>query len=78
MIAEAPRCPIRIAEMIPNVMIPQWHRGSDWALNHARVFRDEVAELLRNRSSVVENEQVRMMWIGAGLWFDTEFYAAFE
>jgi len=78
MIAEAPRCPIRISEMIPNVMIPQWHRGSDWALDHALRFRDEVAARIRDGAAVVPNETVRMMWIGAGLWFDTGFYAAFE
>ena len=77
-IAEAPRCPLRIAEMIPNVMIPQWHRGSDWALAHARRFRDEVAALVAQGACVVPDERVRMMWIGAGLWFDTSFYSAFE
>ncbi|MHA6300003.1 2-hydroxyacyl-CoA dehydratase [Devosia sp. CAU 1758] len=78
LVAAAPRCPIRISEQIPNVMIPQWHRGSDWALAHARRFRDEVAERIEAGTGIVENERVRMMWIGAGLWFDTSFYAAFE
>lgn len=78
MIAEAPRCPVRISEMIPNVMIPQWHRGSDWALAHARRFRDEVAARIRDGAAVVQDEAVRMMWIGAGLWYDTGFYRAFE
>lgn len=77
-IAEAPRCPLRISEMIPNVMIPQWHRGSDWALAHARRFRDEVAGLVAEGASITPDERVRMMWIGAGLWFDTSFYSAFE
>lgn len=78
LIAAAPRCPVRIAEMIPNVMIPQWHRGSDWALAHATAFRDEVAARIRDGAAVVPDERVRMMWIGAGLWFDTGFYSAFE
>lgn len=77
-IARAPRCPVRITEQIPNVMIPQWHRGSDWALEHARRFRDEVAARVREGGCVVPDERVRMMWIGAGLWFDTAFYTAFE
>jgi len=77
-LASAPRSPIRISEQIPNVMIPQWHRGSEWALSHARRFRDELAERVRAGSAVVENERIRMMWIGAGLWFDTSFYSAFE
>lgn len=78
LIAQAPRCPIRISEQIPNVMIPQWHRGSDWAIAHATRFRDEVAARVEAGSAVVENERIRMMWIGAGLWFDTSFYSAFE
>ena len=78
LIAEAPTCPIRISEQIPNVMIPQWHRGSDWALAHAERFRNEVAERVAAGTGVVSQERIRMMWIGAGLWFDTSFYAAFE
>ncbi len=78
LIANAPRCPIRISEQIPNVMIPQWHRGSDWAIAHATRFRDEVAARVATGNPVVENERIRMMWIGAGLWFDTSFYSAFE
>jgi benzoyl-CoA reductase subunit B len=78
LLADAPACPIRIAEQIPNVMIPQWHRGSDWAMQHATRFRDEVAERIANGVSVVPDERIRMMWIGAGLWFDTSFYSAFE
>lgn len=78
MIAAADRCPVRISEQIPNVMIPQWHRGSDWALAHAERFRDEVAQRIKSNSAVVEDERTRMMWIGAGLWFDTKFYNAFE
>jgi benzoyl-CoA reductase subunit B len=78
LIADAARCPIRISEQIPNVMIPQWHRGSPWAIEHAKRFRDEVAERVSGGVGVVENERIRMMWIGAGLWFDTSFYSAFE
>jgi benzoyl-CoA reductase subunit B len=78
LIAEAPRCPVSVTEMIPNVMIPQWHRGSDWALAHACRFRDEVAARIREGVAVVPDERLRMMWIGAGLWYDTGFYQAFE
>jgi len=78
LIADAPQCPIRISEQIPNVMIPQWHRGSNWAIEHAQRFHDEVSARVVAGTSVVENERIRMMWIGAGLWFDTGFYSAFE
>jgi hypothetical protein len=42
LIAAAPQCPVRMTEQITNVMATQWVRGSDWALSHARAFRDEV------------------------------------
>ncbi len=77
-LATAARCPIRISEQIPNVMIPQWHRGSDWAISHAEAFRDALRERVANGVAVVPDERIRMMWIGAGLWFDTGFYSAFE
>lgn len=78
MIARADRVPMRISEQMPNVMIPQWHRGSDWALEHVDGLRAEVAQRVRTREAVCANERIRMMWIGAGLWFDTSFYTAFE
>jgi hypothetical protein len=78
MIAAAPRVPMRISEQMPNVMIPQWHRGSDWAQSHADAFRDEVAGRIGRGEAACENERIRMMWIGAGLWHDTGFYTAFE
>src|SRR5690606_17505829 len=77
-LASAPRSPIRISEQIPNVMIPQWHRGSEWALSHAKRFRAELHERVKAGVSVLEEERIRMMWIGAGLWFDTSFYSTFE
>ena len=78
MIAAARPCPISIVDQMPNTMIPQWHRGSDWAVAHARRFRDEVAERVRSGAGVAENERLRLMWIGAGLWHDTSFYQALE
>ncbi len=44
MIGDARPCPVSIADQMPNTMIPQWHRGSEWAVAHANRFRDEVAE----------------------------------
>ncbi len=78
LIADAPRVPMGIAEQMPNVMIPQWHRGSDWALGHVAAFRNEITERIEKDDAVCPNEKIRMMWVGAGLWFDTSFYKAFE
>ncbi len=71
-------CPVSIVDQMPNTMIPQWHRGSDWAVDHARRFRDEVRERVRKGLGTSSSERLRLMWIGAGLWHDTSFYQALE
>lgn len=71
-------CPVSIADQMPNVMIPQWHRGDPWAVAHAHKFRDEVKARVDAGASLVENEKLRLMWIGAGLWHDPGFYNALE
>jgi benzoyl-CoA reductase subunit B len=78
MIGAARPCPVSIADQMPNTMIPQWHRGSEWAVAHARRFRDEVAARVKAAASASENERARLMWIGAGLWHDPGFYSALE
>ncbi len=77
-IGNARPCPVSIAEQMPNTMIPQWHRGSDWAVNHARKFRDEVIERIDAGLGASSNEKLRLMWIGAGVWHDPGFYQALE
>jgi benzoyl-CoA reductase subunit B len=78
LVGSARPCPVSIVDQMPNTMIPQWHRGSDWAVAHARRFRDEVRERVRNGQGVAQDERLRLMWIGAGLWHDTSFYQALE
>jgi benzoyl-CoA reductase subunit B len=78
LIGAATPCPVSIADQMPNTMIPQWHRGSDWAVAHARRFRDEVVERVKAGVGVSDNERIRLMWIGAGLWHDPGFYNALE
>ncbi len=78
MIGAARPCPVSIADQMPNTMIPQWHRGSDWAVNHARRFRDEVADRVKAGIGAAVNERIRLMWIGAGVWHDPGFYQALE
>lgn len=78
LLAAAPKCPARIGEQIPNVMATQWHRGSEWALSHARAFRDEVKARVEAGTAAFEGERKRLMWVGAGLWHNTAFYEAFE
>ena len=78
LVSSARPCPVSIVDQMPNTMIPQWHRGSDWAVAHAKRFLDEVRERVRNGVGVAANERLRLMWIGAGLWHDTAFYQALE
>jgi benzoyl-CoA reductase subunit B len=78
LICAAPKTPVRMTEQIANVMATQWVRGSDWAIAHARAFRDEVAARVESGAAACPGERVRLMWVGAGLWHDTDFYAAFE
>ncbi|MGH1368456.1 MAG: 2-hydroxyacyl-CoA dehydratase [Maritimibacter sp.] len=78
LLAEAPKVVMRISEQMPNAMIPQWHRGTDWALEHVAKLKTEVKARVAEGQAVCPNERIRMMWIGAGLWFDTSFYRAFE
>jgi len=78
LIGAARPCPVSIVDQMPNTMIPQWHRGSDWAVDHARRFRDETAERVRSGAAASGRERVRLMWIGAGLWHDPGFYNALE
>ena len=78
MIGEARPCPVSIADQMPNTMIPQWHRGSDWAIAHAKRFRDEVAERVEAGIGVAQDERIRLMWIGAGVWHDPGFYQSLE
>jgi benzoyl-CoA reductase subunit B len=78
LIYAAPKVPVRMTEQIANVMPAQWERGSSWAVAHARQFRDEVRARVENGIAACPNERFRLMWVGAGLWHDTDFYNAFE
>jgi hypothetical protein len=78
LIAAAPRCPARIDDSIPAVMIPQWHRGTEWARDAARRLYFEVEEEVSRGAAVCAGETRRLMWIGRGLWFDMDLYRAFE
>jgi benzoyl-CoA reductase subunit B len=78
LIASAPMTPVRMTEQIANVMATQWVRGSDWALAHAQRFYDELRERVDAGIAACPGEKRRLMWVGAGLWHDTDFYTAFE
>ena len=78
LLARTAPAPIDVNDSIPATMIPQWHRGSEWGRDAARRLHDELAELVAEGASVVPDEQVRLMWIGRGLWVDRHFYEHFQ
>jgi len=77
-VGEARPCPVSLNDQMTNTMIPQWHRGSDWAVGHAQRFLNEVRERASSGGGIAARERLRLMWIGAGLWHDTAFYRALE
>ncbi|CAM3520182.1 2-hydroxyacyl-CoA dehydratase family protein [Kibdelosporangium persicum] len=78
LIAGTTPSPLAVTDSIPSVMIPQWHRGTEWARDAAQRFYEEVESRVRAGAAVCENERVRLMWIGRGLWYDMDFYRRFE
>jgi benzoyl-CoA reductase subunit B len=78
LICSAPKAPVRMQEQVSNVMATQWLRGSEWAISHARRFRDEVKARVEQGIAACPEERLRLMWVGAGLWHDMDFYTAFE
>jgi len=77
-VAAARPTPVRVSDTIPAVMIPQWHRGSQWGRDAAKNLRDEVTTLVDSGAAVVDAERTRLMWVGRGLWGDTSMYQRFE
>ncbi|UUT34708.1 2-hydroxyacyl-CoA dehydratase family protein [Microbacterium elymi] len=78
LIASARPTPIAVTDSIPSVMVPQWHRGSQWAVDAARALHDEVAQRIADGVAVEPRERRRLMWIGRGLWSDLEMYRSFQ
>ncbi|MGW6443227.1 2-hydroxyacyl-CoA dehydratase [Lentzea sp. NPDC055074] len=78
LIARTRPSPLAVTDSIPSVMIPQWHRGTEWATAAARRFNEEVQARVQAGAAVCEDERARLMWIGRGLWYDMDFYRRFE
>jgi hypothetical protein len=76
LIAATSPAPVAVADAIPAVMLPQWHRGTPYAVDAARALYEEVAALAA--AGAGRDERLRLMWVGRGLWFDMGFYRRFE
>ena len=78
LIAAARPAPLNVADQMPATMIPQWHRGTEWGRDRARLFYEETAAMAAAGRGVVQDERVRLMWLGTGLWYNLGFYEHFE
>lgn len=78
LIATTYPAPVTVPDTIGAVMQAQWHRGTKWGAETAKAIYDEVKAMVDEGNSTVPNEQVRMMWLGRGLWFNMAFYQNFE
>ncbi|MGO1181540.1 MAG: 2-hydroxyacyl-CoA dehydratase [Micrococcaceae bacterium] len=76
LIASARPTPLSLHDSINSVMIPQWHRGTPWGVNHAREFNSIVRRAVAEHVGLVPQERHRLMWIGRGLWHDMRFYSS--
>lgn len=78
LIARSYPVPVSIVDTMPATMVPQWHRGTVWARDAARLFFEEVSERVAAGEAACPGEKLRIMWVGRGLWSDTGFYQRWE
>ncbi|MFL6728163.1 MAG: 2-hydroxyacyl-CoA dehydratase [Sphingomicrobium sp.] len=78
LIASSSPAPIGIVDSMPATMVPQWHRGTEWARDAAKAFYEEVRERVDSGLAAAPNERIRLMWVGRGLWSDMAFYQKWE
>ena len=78
MVAETRPVPVGVSDTVGAIMQAQWHKGSQWAVDHAKMFYDEVKARVDSGYKAFKKDNIRMMWIGRGLWFNLAFYQHFE
>ncbi len=70
--------PLNVADQMPATMIPQWHRGTPWGRDRARLFFEETEARVKSGEAAARGERARLMWLGTGLWYNLDFYEYFE
>lgn len=78
LIASARPTPVAVNDTMPAVMVPQWHRGTEWAVDAAKRLHDDVASRVEAGAGLCDDERVRLMWVGRGLWSDLDMYRRFQ
>jgi hypothetical protein len=77
LVARTVPSPISVTDTFTSVMMLQWHRGTEWGRDRARDFHAELEQRIATNQPTCPDEQVRLQWIGTGLWFDVSFYDSF-
>ncbi|RYY26721.1 MAG: 2-hydroxyacyl-CoA dehydratase [Sphingomonadales bacterium] len=78
LVARTVPAPISVVDQMPATMVPQWHRGTEWARDAARDFHAEVALRVAEGEAACANERIRLMFVGRGVWGDMGFYQRWE
>ncbi|MBO9714577.1 2-hydroxyacyl-CoA dehydratase family protein [Sphingomonas sp.] len=78
LVARTVPAPVSVVDTMPATMVPQWHRGTEWARDAAQAFHDEVAARAAAGEAACPNERIRLMFVGRGLWSDMGFYQRWE
>ena len=78
LLASARPAPVLINDTMPAVMVPQWHRGTQWAVDAARSLYEELHDRVNAGTAACQDERRRLMWIGRGVWSDLSLYTRFH
>lgn len=78
LVARTIPAPISVVDQMPATMVPQWHRGTEWARDAARDFHAEVDQRVTDGEAACPNERLRLMFVGRGVWGDMSFYQRWE
>ncbi len=70
-------CPVALVDHLSNYPA-QWHRGTPQGRDFARMFYEEVKEIIARGEAVCPGEKLRLRWVKTGFWADTAFYQYFE
>jgi hypothetical protein len=78
LVARTVPAPIGLVDSMPATMVPQWHRGTLWARDAAKAFYEEVRERAEAGLGAVQEERIRLMWVGRGMWSEMGFYQKWQ
>lgn len=78
LIARSVPSPVSVVDTMVVATIPRWHWGTEWARDAVQAFYAEIRQRAARGEGAIEDERVRLMWIGQGLWSNLAFYQYFE